>query len=104
MKIPFEQLKDGRCTGRNKTHGFIPSAKRWGEDSLISKNWRLTKEIFQIIYLCEQNKGNMTITKCLFLTVLGLILFASACATVDSKQMTLKEWQRTHLPTRMDRS
>ena len=36
--------------------------------------------------------------------VLGLILFASACATVDSKQMTLKEWQRTHLPTRLDRS
>jgi hypothetical protein len=36
--------------------------------------------------------------------VLGLILFASACATVDRNQMTLKEWQRTHLPTTLERS
>jgi hypothetical protein len=36
--------------------------------------------------------------------VLGLILFASACSTVDRNQTTLKEWQRTHLPTRLERS
>jgi hypothetical protein len=36
--------------------------------------------------------------------VLGLILFASACGTVDRNQMTLQEWQRTHLPTRLERS
>ena len=36
--------------------------------------------------------------------VLGMILFASACATVDRNQMTLKEWQRTNLPTRLERS
>jgi hypothetical protein len=36
--------------------------------------------------------------------VLGLILFASACSTVDRNQTTLKEWQRTHLPTRLGRS
>ena len=37
-------------------------------------------------------------------SVLGLILFASACATVDSNQMTLQEWRRTHLPTTLERS
>jgi hypothetical protein len=41
----------------------------------------------------------MKLKNYLSLAMLTILLLSSACASIGSSQMTLQEWQRSHLPT-----